>query len=192
MNSRRKFLRLSAPGRRAGARRHRPGGGAGLSQPAGALDPGVCSGRSHRHRGAAGRPIPVREARPAIRHREPARRRRQSCDPGGRERGCRRPHDLAIAHARDQCDALSEADVQFHPRHRADGGDSADAEHARSAPVGAGEDGAGVHRLRQGQCGQAQLRLVGQRHLGASCGRTVQGDDGHPSSTFLIAVRDPP
>ena len=43
----------------------------------------------------------------------------------------------------------------------------------------AGQDRRRVHRLRQGQSGQDQHGIVGQRHVGAPVGRVVQGDDGH-------------
>ena len=48
--------------------------------------------------------------------------------------------------------------------------------HGRSA-LDAVEDGRRVHRLRQGEPRQAELRIVRQRHLGAHVGRAVQGDD---------------
>ena len=54
--------------------------GAGLSQPAGALADRLCARRPERHRGAHHRPAPVGEARPAVRDRDPAGRRRQSRD----------------------------------------------------------------------------------------------------------------
>ena len=41
-------------------------------------------------------------------------------------------------------------------------------------PIAAGEDRRRVHRLRQGQSGQAHLRVVRQRHLGPHVGRAVQ------------------
>ena len=48
------------------------------------------------------------------------------------------------------------------------------AECADRASFGAGEDGAGIGRLHQGQFRQAELRLAGARQLRASCGRAIQ------------------
>ena len=56
---------------------------------------------------------------------------------------------------------------QLHPGAQRDGGQS----------EGAGEDGQGVHRLRQSQSRQGQHRLVRQRHLDSSVRRIVQDDD---------------
>jgi len=53
---------------------------ADLSGAAGALDSRIRRGRAERHPGASGRSIPVEAARPAARHREPPRRRRQYRD----------------------------------------------------------------------------------------------------------------
>ena len=78
---------------------------------------------------------------------------------------------------RHQRDALQEAVVQFRPRHRAGRRPHAGAERHGGQQRRAGEDGQGVHRLRQGQSGQGQHGVVRQRHLGASVGRTVHGDD---------------
>ena len=66
-------------------------------------------------------------------------------------------------------------------------GDGAGAEHPDGSPVGAGEDGGGIHRLSEGQPGQAQLRLVGQRHVVASGGRAVQGDDRHLDAARAVS-----
>ena len=52
-------------------------------------------------------------------------------------------------------------------------------------PSRAGEEREGADRLRQGQPGQAELRLVGQRRLVAPGGRAVQLDAPAPTcSTF--------
>ena len=47
-------------------------------------------------------------------------------------------------------------------------------------PVGAGEFGAGADRVREGESGQAQLRVVGQRHVDPPVRRALQGDDRRP------------
>ena len=52
-----------------------------------------------------------------------------------------------------------------------------------------GQDGPGIHRLCQGQSGQDQHGLVRQRHLGASIGRTVQGDDRHQHDPRALSRR---
>ena len=66
---------------------------------------------------------------------------------------------------------------RFHPRHRAGREHHAAHQHAGGVERDAGEDRSGVHRLLQGQSRQDLLCLVGQRHLGAHVGGTVQGDD---------------
>jgi hypothetical protein len=45
--------------------------------------------------------------------------------------------------------------------------------------IGSGQDGLRVHRLRQGQSGQDQHGLGGQRNVRARVRRTVQDDDRH-------------
>ena len=136
-----RYLKLLAACLAALAAANQPGFGAGLSEPAGALDSRLRAGRPDRHRGARGRPASVGEARPAVRDREPSRRRRQSRDPGGGERGARRlHHPRHRARQRHQRDALQAAAVQFHPRHRAGRRAGADAERAGGSSLGAGED----------------------------------------------------
>ena len=70
-------------------------------------------------------------------------------------------------------------------------GDLADL-HRRSR-VGAREDPQGVHRLRQGQPRQAELRLGRRRHHDQSVGRAVQGidrrADDHPHSLQGLGAR---
>ena len=105
--------------------------GAGLSEPAGALDSWLCAGRPDRHRGAFAGPISVGEDWPSVRDREPA-------GAGGNiatQAVVNAPPDgytiLAIAHVqRHQRDTLQAVAIQFHPRHRASGWDGADAERA--------------------------------------------------------------
>ena len=73
--------------------------------------------------------------------------------------------------------ALQEPAVQPRARHHADRRHHAACQHHGGAAVAAGEDRRRVHRLRQGQSGQAHLRLVRQRHLGPHVGRAVQVHD---------------
>ena len=110
----------------------------------GALGARVFSGRANRHRGAPAGPVPVGAAGPAIRHREPARRRRQHRDP---ERG-----DLAarwLHHPRrpprqyHQHDPLPGAPLHSHQRYRAGRGSCRCRTFWRSIR-GSGEDVAGL------------------------------------------------
>ena len=74
--------------------------------------------------------------------------------------------------ARDQRDALRQAQLQFHPRHRAGRGHCACASGHAGPPLVSGQDGSRVHRLCQGQSGQDQHGIGGQRKLAtwpASC-----------------------
>ena len=90
---------------------------------------------------------------------------------------------------RDQRVALREAQLQFHPRHRAGRGHHARAERDGGQPVGSGQDRCGVHRLRQGQSGQGQHGLGRQRHVGPSVGRTVQDDDRRRHAARALSRR---
>ena len=95
-----------------------------------------------------------------------------------RQRAAGRLHDAAGQPGqRHQRDALQEPQLQLHPRHRAGGRPGAHAQRDGGDAVAAGEDGGRVHRLLQGQPGQDQHGLVGQRHLGAPVGRALQVDD---------------
>ena len=115
---------------------------------------------------------------PAVHHREQARRRQQYRDRGGDQLAARRLHRPAgQSGERHQRHALQEAAVQLRPRHRAGRRHHPRAECHGGQSERAGQDGRRVHRLRQGQSGQGQHGLVRQRHVGASLGRTVHGDD---------------
>ena len=54
---------------------------------------------------------------------------------------------------------------------------AARSQRAGRASVGAGQLGAGADRLHQGESGQAQLRLVGRRHVDPPVRRALQGAD---------------
>ena len=60
---------------------------------------------------------------------------------------------------------LSQAVLQLHPRYRAGCWHHAGAERDGSQSVGAGQDGCRIHRLCQGQSGQAQHGVAWQRNL---------------------------
>ena len=62
---------------------------------------------------------------------------------------------------------------------RAGRGDVGDRQHAAGASGLPGQQRQGVHRLRQGQSRQAQLRVAGQRHHLASDRRDVRRGDRH-------------
>ena len=76
---------------------------------------------------------------------------------------------------RDQRDALRQAQLQFHPRHRAGRGHQPRAQRHGGQSIGSGQDRSRVHRLRQGQSGQAQHGVGRHRHRDpispASCSR---------------------
>ena len=138
---------------------------------------GFAAGGDGRHRRAPDGPMAVGAARPAIHHREPAGRRRQYRHRGGRACAPGRLHAApGRTVERDQRDALRQAQFQFHPRHRAGRGHHAGAQCHGGESIGSGQDRSRVHRLRQGQPGQDQHGVGGQRHP-APCGRRVVQDD---------------
>jgi len=98
--------------------------------------------RHDRHRRATDGTMAVGAARPAIRHREPARRVHHDRDRGGR--ACARGW-LYAAHGRragrDQCNALRrQAQLQFPPRHRADRRHLSRAQRHGGASIGSRQD----------------------------------------------------
>ena len=152
--------------------------GANLSVAAGAHHRRLCRRRPERHPRAPDRSVAVGAARPAIRHREPAGRRQQHRHRGGRARASGRLHAPPGRFAeRDQCDALRQTQFQFHPRHRAGRELHARCPRHGGTSVGSGQDASGVHRLCQGESGQALLRFRRRRRDHPHHGRTVQ-DDG--------------
>ena len=94
---------------------------------------------------------------------------------------------LAIAHVHAiNATLYKQLSVQLHPRHHAGRRPGADAERAGGSSLRASEDRSRVHRLAQGQREQDQLRLGGQRHVGASRNRVVQGDDRHHHAAHSV------
>ena len=114
---RRQFLHLAAGAAALPADvAHRMG--ASLSDAAGAHHRRLCRWRRGRHPCAPDRSMAVGAAWPAIHRREPARRGQQHRHRGGRTRACRWLHaSLGRRGQCDQCNALRQAQLQFHPRH---------------------------------------------------------------------------
>ena len=75
----------------------------------------------------------------------------------------------------------------YRERHRAGGGHQPLRQCDGSAPVRAGEDGPGIHRLCQGQSRQAQHGVVGRRLDHPLVGRAVQDADRHPDDPCALS-----
>ena len=138
----------------------------------------VPAGRHHGHPRARGGAEAHRGAGPAVRRRQPPGRRRQHRRRARRQGRAGRLHaaDGHRGHARDQSEPLREDAVR--PRQGLRAGDPGRrrAERARGQSAGAGEIGGRAHRVREGESRQAQLRVVGQRHVDPPVGRALQGD----------------
>ena len=126
--------------------------------------------------------VAVGADRPADRHREPRRRRHQyrhgrggACDP-------RRLHAAARRlPGRDQRHALHQSRFQLRARYRAGRQHRARAaDHGGQSGV-PGQDGRGIHRLRQEQSRQDQYGL-GRRRLDRPCRRRAVQPDGGPQN----------
>ena len=137
--------------------------GAELSVAAGAIDRRLSPWRRGRHLLTPYGAMAVGPAWPAVRHREPAGCREQYRHRSGREGAAGRLHAPPCQHyERDQRDTLRQA--QFHrPRHRAGRWHHARAAGHGGKSIGSGQDGFRVHRLCQGQSGQDQYGIGGQR-----------------------------
>jgi hypothetical protein len=120
----------------------------------------------------------VRANGPAIRHREPARRRQQYRHRGGREGS---PGRLYAPYGQcgeyEQRGALRKAQLQFHPRHRAGRRCHARAAGDGGQSINSGQDRSRVHRLCESQSRQDQFRVGRHRNFDSSVRRTVQDDD---------------
>ena len=187
---------LSAARRRRrcapGSPTHRPRAGCGkyLAGASGALDRVVRGRRLQRHHRARHRAVPVGLFRAAVLRREPYGRRRQCRHGGGAARDARRLHDR-VRHA-EQCDrghAVRKAAVQFHPRQRADRRHHAADERPGGQPQRPGPEPHRIHRLRESQSGQDQLRVGRRRHVAAPLRRAVQGDDRHQHAARALPRR---
>ena len=122
--------------------------------------------RQHHHRHPLGQRQARRSARPADRDRQPRRRRRHRRHPRAREIRSRRLHHRArlYRHPGDRAEPLLQRRLRPAQGLLLDRADRHGAEHAGGASVVPGQDGAGIHRLRQGEPGQGQLRLGRHRH----------------------------
>ena len=135
--------------------------------------------RRQRHPGARHRAAHGAAAGPDHRHRQPARRRRQPRHRPGRACGARRLHDRhRVEPGDDESLPRHEGAVQDRARLRADrparlGADRAGREHAAAV-----QDAAGVHRLREGQPGQARATAAP-----ATARRSTWPARSSPSST---------
>ena len=99
---------------------------------------------------------------------------------------------LVSSRERDQRDALRQAQLQFHPRHRAGRGHHPRAACHGGESIGSGQDGSRVHRLRQGQSGQDQHGVGRHRQLAPSGRRAVQDDDRRQHGARALSRRRRP
>ena len=155
--------------------------GRGLPDPQRHHHRAVHAGRLDRPAGADGGARLGATARQVVRRREPPRRRPADRRQRGRQGGARRLHaaDGDQLGDGDQSDTLQEDRLRPGEGFPADRDDGASAVHPGGQQRRAGEDPRRVHQLRQGQSGQAQLRLGRRRRLASSLRRTVQEPDRH-------------
>ena len=160
--------------RAAGRVAHRAG--ASLSGAAGAHHRRLCRRRRNRHCRAPDRSMAVGAARPAIRHREPAGRRRQYRHRGGRAA----PPDgytLLLVDSANAINATLYEKLNFNfIRDIAPVASIIREPHVMLVqPIASGQDRSRVHRLCQSQSRQDQHGVGGQRKpshmLRASCSR---------------------
>ena len=142
---------------------------------------------------APDRSVAVGTARPAIRNRQQAGWRHQHRHRSGRARACRRLH---AAHGRelqrDQRGPVRQAQLQFHPRHRAGRGRLPRSLRHGGEHVGSGQHGSRVHRLRQGQSRQNQHGVVGRRRRGSSGRRAFWPASTWSTCPIAVAGRRSP
>ena len=136
--------------------------------------------RDRHHRPHRGRRA-ERRARQAGHHRQSGRcggndRRR---DRGARDAG--RLHALRLQYrvARGEPGALQEARLRSRARFRADRPDRQQPQRARHSSLDSGDDGRGIHRLRESPSRQAQLRIGRHRDVAAVVDGAVQDDGRH-------------
>ena len=112
--------------------------------------------------------------------RQPHRRGRQHRRRAGVPRRARRQHPAGLAAGADRDQPASLQEALLRPDEMGAGHGAGDgAQRAGGEPQAAGEERAGVHRLRQGQPRQGDLRLAGQRHHLAPDGQHVHAADRH-------------
>ena len=150
----------------------RGGGGRGLSHPPG--DPGRARGgrRDHRHRGAPHRGRDHEGAWPAVHRRQQGRCQRQHRHPHRRPGRAGRLHAAAdlLRLPGHQSGAVQEAGLGPDRELRPCGADGQVALPHRRQEGSSGEYPAGVHRIRQGEAGRGDLRLLRAR---ARCSRSA-------------------
>ena len=157
-----------------------PGSGAGLSAAPGENHRALCAGRRHRRVLAPARGADGARVRPDADHRQPRRRRQHHRHPGGGERAARRLHDRhGRQRLRDQSRPVQGQAALRHAQGLHPGVAAvANAAGAVRAPVVAVQDRAGAGRVRQGQSGQADLRIGRHRNRHPPRRRAVPAGDG--------------
>ena len=164
--------------------RHRARPRAGVADEAGPHRRAVPPGRHDRHRRPLARCGAAEDVGTAGRHRQPGRRRRQHRRGRRRQESGRRLHD-ADGHRRHACDQRRPVRAQrtedavrsgkgFRSRHALRSGAERDGDQSQAA----GEFGAGVHRVREGQSRQAQHGLERKRHVDPPVRRALQDRHG--------------
>ena len=141
----------------------------------------VHAGGLDRHPGADVRTGAGSKARQDGRGREPAGRRPADRRRRGRQGRARRPHAADGDELGDgrQSDALQEDRLRSGEGFRADRDGGASAVHPAGQSGAAGQQRRRADRLRQGQPGQAQLRLGRHRRIASSLRRAVQQPHRH-------------
>ena len=161
--------------------------GAELSRPPGPDPHRILAGRRDRRAGAVHRPEALGDVGPAGRRGEPSRRRRQHRRRGRGAGPARRLHPaLRRADARHQRHALADHGVPSGHQLRADHAGEHGAGGVHGGERHAVQIGQGRRRLRQGQPGQAELRIGRHRVERASCDRAVQRRRRHQDAARAV------
>ena len=162
----------------------------GLSDAPGSLHRRPGRRQRVRHHRTPDRAMVFRAPRPAIRGRDAAGRRRQYRDRVGDARACRRLHAVAGELAEHDQRRAAEAQLRIRPRHRAGRHDRSRSAGHGGQPLGAGQHGPRVHRLRQGQSRQDQHGLGRHRRATAHGGRVVQVHGRRGSDACALSRHD--
>ena len=155
------------------------------------IDRRLCRRRRGRHRRAPDRAMAVGAAWPAIRHREPAGRRRQYRHRGGRACAAGRLHAAAgrLRRTRSMRRSTTSSISISSATSRRSRASSACRIVMEVTSVGSGQDGSRVHRLCQGQSGQDQHGIGRQRDLATCVRRAVQDDDRRRHGARAVSRR---
>ena len=150
----------------------------------------VYPGRPERRAGAHPRQEARATARPAIRDREPARRRRQYRRRAGRACGARRLHaaDGQQQHPRHQCEPLPEDRLRCREGLCADQPDRLAGEYPGGQPRAAGAHDGRADRACESKARPARLCLLGLWRRRAPVRRIVQGA-GAASTSCMSPTR---